>query len=75
MAFVKPNAIINDPRVQDEKDEELKTRTGENLFHIQKQLVAHGHSLEAVIAAAAKSAFGVSLQIHKPAPKGEKVAA
>ena len=66
MSFVKPNAIRLDPRAQEDKDRELAERTSENLFHVQKQLVKHGHSIEEVIAVAAKNAFGINVTIHAP---------
>lgn len=71
MLFVKPNAIKLDPRAQEEKDRELAYTTVENLHHIQKQLVTHGHSLETLLATAAKNTFGVVIQPHKPAEKQE----
>jgi len=71
MAFVKPNHIVLDARAQDEKDAALAAETSANLFHIQKQLVAHGHSLEAVIAHVARTAFGVPVVIHAPKPKAD----
>lgn len=73
--FVKPNAVRLDSRAQDEKDRELAERTGENLFHIQKQLHAHGTSLEAVIAAAASAHLGVRVHPHAPVEKDEVKAA
>lgn len=66
MSFVKPNAIVRDTRAEEEKDDALHDRTAENLFHIQKQLVAQGHSIEAVLAAAAKAHLGVNIQPHMP---------
>lgn len=69
MSFVKPNAIRLDPRAQDEKDQELAAATSANLFHIQKQLVAHGSSIEAVIAHVAKATFGIFVTIHAPVEK------
>lgn len=75
MSFVKPNAIKLDPRAQDEKDRELVQKTGDNLFHIQKQLVAAGTSLEAVLAAAAAAHLGVRVHPHAPVEKPEAVAA
>lgn len=70
--FVKPNSIVRDTRAQDEIDHELADRTAQNLFHIQKQLVAKGSSLEAVLCAAAKAHFGEVVHPHAPV---EKVAA
>lgn len=72
--FVKPNAIKVDPRAQEDKDRELASRTADNLFHIQKQLVAHGTSIEHVIAAAAQAHLGVRLVIHAPVEKTELAA-
>jgi hypothetical protein len=74
MNFVKPGAAILDPRAQEVKDRELENSTMDNLFHIQKQLVAHGHSLESVIVSAAKNAFGVNIQPHLPAKKDAEAA-
>ena len=74
MSFVKPNAVRLDTRAQDEKDSELAARTSENLFYIQKQLVERGHSLEEVLAAAAKNAFGINVHIHAPVDKDAKAA-
>lgn len=64
--FVKPNAIIRDTRAQDEIDNELADNTSRNLFHIQKQLLAQGTSLEAVLCAAAKSHHGANVTPHAP---------
>lgn len=75
MQFVKPGAIIRDTRAEDVKDQELADTTSRNLFHVQKQLKANGHSIEEVIAAAAKNAFGVTVQPHAPKPKDEAVKA
>lgn len=74
MSFVKPNAVRLDTRAQDEKDRELADRTSANLFHIQKQLVAKGHSLEEVLIVAAKNILGVHINPHAPAPKEDKAA-
>lgn len=64
--FVKPNAIVRDSRSQEAKDQFTMQRTLQNLHHIQVQLQASGHSIEDVIAAAAKNAFGVNVNIHAP---------
>lgn len=74
MNFVKPNAIKLDPRAQEEKDRELADKTAANLFHIQKQLVAHGTSLENVIAHAAQAHLGIRIQPHAPVEKAEQAA-
>lgn len=67
--FVKPNAIIRDTRSQDEQDASLAESTSRNLFHIQKQLVAQGTSLEAVLCAAAKAHHGINVAPHAPVEK------
>lgn len=67
--FVKPNAIIRDNRAQDEIDDALAESTSKNLFHIQKQLVAAGTSLEAVLVASAKAHFGIRIHPHAPTDK------
>lgn len=69
MQFVKPGAVIRDTRAEDVKDQELEEATSRNLFHVQKQLKASGHSIEEVIAVAAKNHFGVAVQPHAPVPK------
>ena len=74
MSFVKANAVRLDARAQDQKDADLAEATSLNLFHIQQQLVARGHSIEEVIAAAAKNAFGINISIHAPADKDAKAA-
>lgn len=72
MSFVKPNAIVRDRRSDEEKDRALAEQTARNLHHVQKQLVAQGHSIEQVIAVAAKNAFGVNVHPHAPVPKDEQ---
>lgn len=75
MPFVKPNAIKVDPRAQEEQDRELAGRTQDNLFHIQKQLIAHGHSIEAVLTAAAKAHLGVNIHPYAPVDKPDALVA
>jgi hypothetical protein len=70
--LVKPGSAVKDPRAQTEKDAALNETTAKNLQHIQKQLVASGHSIEAVICGAAKNLFGVTIQPHVPKPKAVK---
>jgi hypothetical protein len=66
MNFVKPGAAVVDPRDEETKTAELSERTSKNLMHVQKQLVAQGSSIEAVLAHVAKSALGLNIQPHVP---------
>jgi hypothetical protein len=69
--FVKPGATVLDQRTEAEKDAALRESTAVNLHHIQKQLVAKGHSIEQVLAVAAKNQFGVSVTLHPPKSEDE----
>lgn len=69
MQLVKPGAAVQDHRAEEEREKSLMEQTSRNLLHVQKQLSAHGLSVEQVIAAAAKNAFGVNIQPHAPKPK------
>jgi hypothetical protein len=69
--LVKPGMAVQDKRSDDERRKALVQSTGENLLHMQEQLVKHGHSVEQVLAAAARAHFGVVLSTTAPKPDAE----
>lgn len=69
--FVKPEHLVQDPRAESEQDQALYEQSQINLHHINKQLKAHGQSMETLVAAAAKHFMGISVEPHAPKPPKE----
>lgn len=67
--FVNPSHLVQDPRAQDEKEKALAENTCVNLHYMNKQLAAHGHSLETLLSALAKQVWGLNIDPHAPKPK------